>query len=403
MTTRLALVFSLFASVALAQPATEPSTQPTARKFPTPAELIEQMKQRRIAEASHTKVAYIDLSDPISEKPTSFSIFTSGDTHTLHDVIDRLHQARDDKDVRAVLITIGADLSLNLAQAQEIRDALLDIRRAGKKSFVYADSYDTDTYSLASGATNVCLAQGGEIMIPGVGLETTFYKGTFDKVGVTADYVQIGEYKGAEEPYTRTAPSEELKGELTHLTDALFNQIIDGISLSRNISTQSVRQMIDDAMMTAAVAKERGFVDHLVEQDNLRQLLKDELGNEIELVKDYGEAEKPQMDLSNPFSILATLGRKPEVSDKPAVAVIYADGVIADGDSQTSLLGDSGIGSDSMRRLVRMASRDEKIKAVVIRIDSPGGSALASEMMWQSVRKLSQDAKKPVIVSVGAM
>jgi protease-4 len=156
-------------------------------------------------------------------------------------------------------------------------------------------------------------------------------------------------------------------------------------------------------MMTATVAKDRGFVDHLTEQDGLRGLLKEELGNEVELVRDYGQPEKPKVDFSNPFSLLAALGQQPEVSDKPAVAVIYAEGVITDGDSKTDILSDSGVGSDSMRRLLRMAARDEKIKAIVLRIDSPGGSALASEMMWQAVRRITQENKKPVIISIGAM
>jgi stringent starvation protein B len=112
--------------------------------------------------------------------------------------------------------------SLNLAQAQEIRDALVELRKVGKKTFVYADSYDTTGYMLASGATNVCIMPGGEIMIPGVGIETMFYKGILDKAGVKADYVQIGEYKGAEEPYTRNEPSPELRGEMNRVVESLY-------------------------------------------------------------------------------------------------------------------------------------------------------------------------------------
>ena len=101
------------------------------------------------------------------------------------------------------------------SQAQELRNALRDLTKAGKATYVYADGYDTDTYIVASGAKHICMLEGGEIMIPGVGLETTFYKSLFDKVGVKADYVQIGEFKGADEEYTRTEASPELKGE-TH-------------------------------------------------------------------------------------------------------------------------------------------------------------------------------------------
>ncbi|HWP39563.1 MAG TPA: signal peptide peptidase SppA [Tepidisphaeraceae bacterium] len=384
------------------QPATAPGTQP-ASKFPTPAELVARLKQIRQQQAARSKVAYIDLSRPVMEKPADFSLFAGTDRSTLRGIVDRLQRARDDKDVRAVLLTLGAEMQMNLAQAQEVRDALLELRRAGKKTFVYADSYDTISYTIASGATNICLLEGGQIMIPGVGLEATFYKGTLDKIGVVADYVQIGEYKGADEPFTRTAPSEELRGELKRIAESLFAEIVDGISLSRNLSGSTVRQMIDETMLIGSVAQERGFVDHLVDQDGLRDLLKDELGNDVELLHNYGQPQRPQLDFSNPLVLLAQLSRKPPPADRPAIALIYAEGLIRDGDGQADLFGAGGVGSESMRKALRLAARDSSIKAVVLRIDSPGGSALASEVIWQAIRRLSQDAHKPVIVSIGSM
>src|SRR5438477_4334363 len=163
---------------------------------------------------------------------------------TLRSLIERLHQARDDKDIKGVLITLGAE-GINFSQAQELRNALRDLSKAGKTSYVYADGYDTDSYIVASGAKHICMLEGGEIMIPGVGLEATFYRGLFDKVGVKADYVQIGEYKGADEEFTRTEASPELKGELNRLTNALYEQIVDVIATSRKISKDDVKALID--------------------------------------------------------------------------------------------------------------------------------------------------------------
>lgn len=384
------------------QPTTQPSTQPLVQKFPTPSELVEQMKRLRAIDDARSKVAYFDLNKAIVEKPSDFSWFTGDSGTTLRSLLGRLNRARDDKDVRAVLVTLGAGGGMNLAQAQEVRDALVDLRRAGKKTFVYADSYDTIGYTVASGATDVCLLEGGELMIPGIGIETMFYKGTMEKVGVFADYVQIGEFKGAEEPYTRSESSPELRAELTKLIDSLYDQIVDGISLNRSMSTSAVREMIDDTMMSGKVAKERGFVDHLLDQDGLRALLKDELNNEVALVHDYGQPKRESIDFSNPFALFAALSRKPEVSsDKPAVALIYAEGVIVDGDGEASLFGEAGVGSESMRKTIRTAARDPNVKAIVLRIDSPGGSALASEVMWQALRRAA--AEKPVIISIGSM
>lgn len=381
-------------------PATQPTTQPAAAKFPTPAELIQRMKEMQDQVDEMPQVAYFDLSEPILEKPAEFSFFGETDGMTLQSILDRMRQARDDKSIRAVLVTLGQG-EFNLAQAQEIRDALVELRRAGKETFVYADSYDTAGYTVASGATNICMLGGGEIMIPGVGIETMFAKGLLDKIGVKADYVQIGEYKGADEQFTRTEPSVELHGELTKLIDSLYEQIVDGISLHRNLSRDAVRQMIDDTILMGQAARDRGFVDHLVEADGLRDLLSEELGDEINLLTDYGQPERDEIDFSSPFAFFSLLARRPEVSTEPAVALIYAQGVIVDGEGGEGLFGDGGVGSEDIRRAMRIAERDENVKAIVIRIDSPGGSALASEVMWQAVRRVAED--KPVIISIGNM
>src|SRR5207244_3317509 len=108
--------------------------------------------------------------------------------------------------------------------------------KAGKQTFVYADSYDTASYTLATGAKHICMLEGGEIMMPGVGLRAMFAKGLLDKIGVQADSIQIGEYKGADEQFTRSGPSDELRGELTRLTDSIYDQIVDGISANRKLS-----------------------------------------------------------------------------------------------------------------------------------------------------------------------
>ncbi|HEX8323609.1 MAG TPA: signal peptide peptidase SppA [Tepidisphaeraceae bacterium] len=385
------------------QPSTPPSTQSTtqaAKKFPTAAELAKRITERRKTEEGKLQVAYFDLTGGLTEKPADFSLF-SEPTPTLRDVLGRISRARTDADVKACLFYLGSGTGLNLSQAGEIRDALAALRRAGKKTFVYADTYDTVGYTLASGATDVCLMPGGEVFIPGIGFETMFYKGAFDKLGVQADYVQIGEYKGAEEPFTRVGPSEELKGELNRLVDSYYKQITDGIAVNRNLKTEDVKRNVDSAILHAKQAEAAGWVDHLVDADGLRDLMKQELGGDVRVTHNYGATKKDDVDLSNPFAIFALLNKKEAVSDKPKIAVVYAEGTIVDGKGGGGLLGGSSVGSEEIRKAMRLAARDEKVKAVVIRIDSPGGSALASEAMWQAVRRVQKD--KPVIISIGSM
>ncbi|MGN6628106.1 MAG: signal peptide peptidase SppA, partial [Tepidisphaeraceae bacterium] len=350
--------------------------------------------------ADEDQVAYFDLNSTFAEAPANFSLFGEA-SPTLRELLERVKQAQDDSSIKAALFYVGAGTGLNLSQAHEVRDAIIALRQAGKKTFVYADSYDTTSYIVASGATNICLLPGGEIFIPGIGFETMFYKNALDKLGVGADYVQIGEYKGAEEPYTRSGPSKELQGELNKLVDSFYQQITDGIAVNRNLKSEDVRHAIDDAIIPAKQAKAAGWVDHLVDADGLRALMKQELGREVNFVHDYGQDERKAVDVSNPFALFALLNRRPVESTRPKVAIVYAEGTIVDGDGGSSLLGGHSVGSETIRRAMRMADRDDTVKAVVIRIDSPGGSALASEAMWQAVRHVEHD--KPIIISVGSM
>jgi protease-4 len=282
-----------------------------------------------------------------------------------------------------------------------LRNAVADLRRAGKRIFVYADVYDTSTYVVASAATNICMLPAGEMMMPGIGIETMFYRGTMDKVGITPDFIQIGEFKGAEEPYTRTKPSDELRGEMNKLVDAMFTHIVDGVADARGLSRDTIRRAIDDTMVSGEQAKDRGFVDHLLDQDGLRALMETELGGEVNLIDDYGEAARQEIDFTNIFALLKAMNARPEEPKGPSVALLYAEGVITDGAGEGSLLEAGGVGSERMREAFRVALKDENVKAVVVRIDSPGGSALASEVMWQAARRVAE--KKPVVISIGGM
>jgi protease IV len=373
-----------------------------AEALPSPADMLKKLKADREAVKKTKQVAHITLGGmPIVDRgPQGFGLF-SVPGMTMYELIKRFDRAREDKDVSAVLVTVDTGSGLSLSQAFELRAEFDQLRRAGKRVFFHADSLSTVDFYLASSATDVCLMPAGEAFMPGIGIETMFYKGAMEKVGIKADYIQIGEYKGAEEPYTRSAPSDELKGELTRLTKNLYDEIVDGISLSRNKSKEDVQRLIDDSIMGAEQLKAAGYVDHLVDIDGLRDMLKGELGGEVTLLAGYGEREKPEIDVANPISILMAMNTTEEETEKDKVAIIYANGVITDGEGGGGLLSESGIGSEPIRRAMRMAARDEKVKAIVLRIDSPGGSALASEVMWQAIRRVAKE--KPVVISIGGM
>ena len=391
-------------------PMEEPEAE-EASAFPTPAELAEQMKASAAAEAAKPLVAHFVFDAGLAESPSGPSLFGGGAT-TLRDVVDRLRMARYDEDVKAILLTFKPGAGMGYAQAQEIRDQLLALREAGKPVVAYADSYSTVPYLVASAASDVVLLGGGEVFVPGVAVQTMFYKGMFDKVGIDANYVQVGEFKGAEEPYVNTEPSEELRGEMEALVNGLHGQIVGMVAEARGKEPEAVRQMIDRAALPADEALAGGFVDHLATPDDLRGLIAEAIGfdapDDLNLDDGYGMPEEESIDLSNPFAILASLSETEPDSGAEKVALLYAEGVIVDGEGgggglPIPIIGGGGpqVGSEMIRRAMREAERDELIKAIVIRIDSPGGSALASEAMWQAVRRVSK--QKPVIISIGGM
>ncbi len=400
----------LASSSSLAQPASTPATPSTTTpaRRPTPAELIEQIRARQKEIDTLPKVGLIELSGPVTEKPSAFSLFSGGKSESLLALLQRLESARDNKDLRALVIVINHAASMSLSQAAEIRDTLATFKPLNKRVFVYADTYNTLTYTLASGASDIVILEGGELFMPGIGIQNQFFKGLMDKFSVKGDYVQIGEFKGAQEPFTRSAPSDELTAEMNKLADALYNQIISGISTSRQIPRETVRKIVDDAILPARAARDQKLVDHLSDRDSLRSLVETQLSApKINVIEDYGQGGKPELDFSNPFAFLAAATKRPGPTSRDTIAIVYADGTIVDGESSGGGLPIPGlsdgpsIGSQDIRQAMRDVKNDPNVKAVVIRIDSPGGSALASEVMWQSVRKVS--AEKPVIISIGSM
>lgn len=367
----------------------------------TPAELMRQIRQKKEEERQRPLVAQIDFSAPLSERPMGFNLF-GGQGVDLRGVLERLDAVADDPDCPAVLLTFYNGGMMNFAQAEEIRGKLNALRRAGKRTFVYADTYDTISYLVASAATDVVLMDGGELFIPGVAVEPTFYRGALNLLGVQPDFVQIGEYKGAEEPYTRSEPSPELADEMEKLVDSLYDHIVDEISAGRAIPRSRVKQVIDRAMLPARQARQMGFVDHLADADGLRDLFNEELGGDPRIDPSYGHEEEAEPDVENPLALLAAMKPKSVDATKPSIALIYAEGAITGGEGGGGMFGSgAGVGSEAIRRAMRLAERDDEIKAIVIRIDSPGGSALAAEAMYQAVRRVAE--KKPVVVSIGNM
>src|SRR5262249_24480928 len=215
--------------------------------------------------------------------------------------------------------------------------------------------------------------------------------------------LQMGDFKGAAEPYTRNSMSKENRQQLeTVLDDYYENSLVQAVVASRadkKWSTEHVKKLIDKAPYTAKTALAAGLIDQLAYSDEIRELIKADLrAEELKVTRNYGKEEGDKLDFSNPFELFKLFAppKKKTSSKATKIAVIYATGIITTGRGGSSLLGGDICGSTTMVEAIRQAENDKTVKAIVLRVDSPGGSALASDLIWDELRR----SKKPVVASM---
>jgi protease IV len=348
-------------------------------------------------------IAHIKLSGSLDEGAGSLDPLFGAAEETFKNKLDRIKKASKDESVHALLLEIDGP-GIGWARLDELCKAVADIRKKGKKVYAWMESGDTNgVYMLALACDEVCMAEPGTLMLTGVRAEVSFYKDFFDKVGIYADMLHMGDFKGAVEPYTRTTLSEPNRQQIVRVVDDHYNNdLVKRIIKSRpakNWTEEQVKTLIDQGPYTAKAALQAGLVDRLgyIEdyESKLQKLNKDE---EMKLSRNYGKAKTEEIDLSNPFALFKLFATtKPSSNSKPKVAVIYAVGAITSGRSAQGLMGGESVGSTTMIEAIRQAEKDKTVKAIVLRVDSPGGSALASDLIWNELKH----CKKPVIASMG--
>jgi protease-4 len=256
---------------------------------------------------------------------------------------------------------------------------------------------------VASACDEVVMIPSGMLLIPGVRAEVTFYKGLLDKLGLQFDSLQMGKYKGAAETFTRSGMSPALRESMEAMVDDSYSRLLTTIAKDRKLPPDKVKALVDRGLFTAEAAKTVGLVDHVLYFDEFLEILKKKLNAADLNVVSESKKGSADLDFSGvsgllKFMELAVGGKKSEATSQGRkIAVIYAVGTIIDGESTASLLGEEGLGSRTLVSALKTASDDPKVLAVVLRIDSPGGSAVASDQVWHEVKRI----KKPVIASMG--
>ncbi|MBI1312795.1 signal peptide peptidase SppA [bacterium] len=318
----------------------------------------------------------------------------------LAKIIERLDRAASDDEIAGVLLEIESP-TLGWGKLHELRTAIAGVRATGKKVVAVLTDADTQDYLLASACDRIAIPESGTLMILGVRAEVTFYRNLFNLIGVEADMMQVGEYKGAAEPYVRTEMSPQFREEMEAVLDDYFALIVSTIAKDRGLTAEQVKAAIDSGPHVANAAKELGLVDVVGYRDEVNQFLKDEFGAKS-LKHDYGK-HKVDTDFSGLAGMMKMMnlmmGVEPRHSSSgnAKIAIIHATGVIMTGRSASDLFGGEVVGSDTIIKAVRKAKDDEHVKAIVLRIDSPGGSALASDLMWRELKQCG----KPVVASMG--
>jgi protease-4 len=325
---------------------------------------------------------YLKIDAPFSEVAGVdwFGGFSDAPPVTLRSIVDEIHRAKLDARVKTLVIepTVAGAL---WAQIQEVRDALTDFRTSGKHVTAYLESASAQEYYLASAADRIAMMPAGSLDLSGVATYELFFRGALDKLGIVPDLLHIGEYKTAANTFTEKGFTPAHREMDVSLNRAWFDDLVHGIAQGRKMTDDAVRQAIDAGPYLATEAKTAGLVDDLSYEDQVASSA---------AVKGSRRFE------GDDYARLG--GLTPGYGSGPRIALIYAVGEIVSGKSSADAPG-GVLGAETFVEWVRKARVDPDVRAIVVRIDSPGGSAVASDVMWHELM-LARDVK-PVVVSMG--
>jgi len=328
-----------------------------------------------------SKRGTISLSGTLSEEPGS-RVFFAPPKNSLLRTVTALRKGLNDDRIGELLLKID-NSRMSFAAAQEIREALVEYRKKGKTVTVYLENSGNLSYYIASAADKIIMAPTSYLMLKGLAFSATFYKGTMDKLGINATVIRTGPHKTGANAYVEKDLTPEAEEQMSWLIDDMYSQIVDGISTGRKLLPETVRNLIDNGPYTARDALSAGVIDEL---------------------RYYDSVVSPENDTSGMVDLLSFYDiddYNPRWSEPQKVAVVYADGVIVEGSSGNGLLEGKLLGGRTLANTIESVRTDSKIKAVVLRVNSPGGDVFGSDKIYRELELLK--GKKPLVVSMGGV
>ena len=333
----------------------------------------------------------LDLTGNVSERyqqnPLDQILGEKQTTYGLDDILSSIKKAKENENIKGIYLNAGA-YNCSTASLQAIRNALVDFKESGKFIVAYSGMYTQSAYYIASVADKIIVNPSGNIMWHGLSAQTIFFTDLLKKVGIEMQIFRVGTYKSAVEPFTETAMSQANREQTQAFVSSLWEQFVTDVSASRNLTPERLNELADLNMdfQPAETYIENGLADTLMYKDGVLTYLK-------KLTDCKEDQELSVLTLNDMTNVKRNT---PKDKSGNIIAVYYAYGEI---DSQADIAYDEGINSEKVIKDLRKLRENKDVKAVVLRVNSPGGSAYASEQIWREVSLLKEE--KPVIVSMG--
>ena len=322
------------------------------------------------------QVAERTVEDPVLD------VFDTPSITSLQDILQAIRKAKIDNNIHGILFRPLA-ATMGWGKTEDVRNALLDFKSSGKPIYAYLEAAADRDYYLATAADSIVGPGAGILFINGFVSEPVFLKETLGKIGIEADFVTSGKYKNAPDTYTRQNMSDSQREVLNSILDEFYARYVDTLAVSRNLKATDIHRHIDRGLYTMEAAREYGLLDSLMYYQEFKDYLKQKWDNELEFVSlgRYGKTAPSNLGLKS----------------RETIAVVFGVGTIVVGGADQ--FGQDGlITSGGMAKSIRKAADNDDVKAIILRIDSPGGSGLASDIIWREVVEAKK--KKPVIVSI---
>ncbi|MEX2310422.1 MAG: signal peptide peptidase SppA [Pirellulales bacterium] len=356
-------------------------------------------EKRAVPKRDKVRIALLTLKEELAE--TSGQVGPFQETQLdLREAISRLEKAAKDKSIKGIVLDLQ-NPAIGRGKVDELRGAITRFRKAGKKAYAMMETAMPTDYLVACACDEIVMPETGIVLLPGIHAEATFYKGLLAKLGIEADFIHIGDYKGAAEPLMREKFSEPVRENMTSLIDSLYDDLVTTIVKDRPLSISQAKEIIDTGLLTATRAKQLGLIDRVAYVESLRdELAKTYDAEPLVFVQNYGQ-KKVDTDFSGPMGLIklmqAMMGGGASSGDGKGkkIAVVYAIGPIMSGKSENGIFGQI-MGSTTIVDALRKANDDKQVAAIVLRIDSPGGSAIASDLIWNQ----TQVIEKPIVASM---